>query len=68
MMTAAVHLWAIRYDDMVQADQVREEIIELAWGAGMADWPAHGRTVDTEVLPSGTWSFAWNGSSALASF
>jgi uncharacterized membrane protein len=35
-MTAAAHLWAIGYDDMVRADQVREEIIELAWGAGMA--------------------------------
>ena len=35
-MTAAAHLWAIGYDDMVQADQVRKEIIELAWGAGMA--------------------------------
>jgi uncharacterized membrane protein len=36
MMTAAAHLWAIGYDDMVRADQVRQEIIELAWGAGMA--------------------------------
>ena len=35
-MTAAAHLWAIGYDDMARADQVREEIIDLAWGAGMA--------------------------------
>jgi uncharacterized membrane protein len=35
-MTAAAHLWAIGYDDMVRADQVREEIIDLAWGPGMA--------------------------------
>jgi uncharacterized membrane protein len=36
MMTAAAHLWAIGYADMLRAAQVREEIIELAWGAGMA--------------------------------
>src|SRR5262249_14992276 len=35
-MTTAAHLWAIGYDDMVRAEQVREEIIELGWGAGMA--------------------------------
>jgi uncharacterized membrane protein len=35
-MAAAAHLWAIGYDDMVRADQVREKVIELGWGAGMA--------------------------------
>ena len=35
-MTTAAHLWAIGYDDMVRAEQVRHEIIELGWGAGMA--------------------------------
>jgi uncharacterized membrane protein len=33
-MTA--HLWAIGYDDMVRADQVRNEITQLGWGAGQA--------------------------------
>ena len=28
-MTTAAHLWAIGYDDMVRADQVRDEIAEL---------------------------------------
>jgi uncharacterized membrane protein len=35
-MTTAAHLWAIGYDDMVRADQVRDQIIELGWGAGKA--------------------------------
>jgi uncharacterized membrane protein len=35
-MTAAANLWAIGYDDMVRADQVRNEIVELGWGAGRA--------------------------------
>jgi uncharacterized membrane protein len=35
-MTTTAHLWAIGYDDMVRADQVREEIIQLGWGAGRA--------------------------------
>jgi uncharacterized membrane protein len=33
-MTTAAHLWAIGYDDMARADQVRDEIVELGWGAG----------------------------------
>jgi uncharacterized membrane protein len=36
MTTAAAHLWAFGYDDMVRAGRVRDEIIELAWAAGMA--------------------------------
>jgi uncharacterized membrane protein len=35
-MTTAAHLWAIGYDDMVKAGQVRDEIAELGWGAGKA--------------------------------
>jgi uncharacterized membrane protein len=35
-MTAAAHLWAIGYDDMARADQVRDEIARLAWGSGQA--------------------------------
>src|SRR5262245_65957870 len=30
-MTQAEHLWAIGYDDMERAEQVREEIIRLGW-------------------------------------
>ena len=33
-MTTASHLWAIGYDDMTRAGQVRDEIIQLGWGAG----------------------------------
>jgi uncharacterized membrane protein len=35
-MTTAAHLWAIGYDDIARADQVRNEITELGWGAGEA--------------------------------
>jgi uncharacterized membrane protein len=35
-MISAVHLWAIGYDDMGRAEQVREEITRLAWGSGQA--------------------------------
>jgi uncharacterized membrane protein len=35
-MTTGVHLWAIGYDDMARADQVRDEITNLAWGRGGA--------------------------------
>jgi uncharacterized membrane protein len=31
-MVADGHLWAIGYDNMERADQVREEIINLGWG------------------------------------
>jgi hypothetical protein len=30
-MTKSWHLWAIGYDDMIRADQVRDEIIHLGW-------------------------------------
>src|SRR5262249_9602869 len=32
----AAHLWAIGYDDIARAAQVRDEIIQLGWGAGKA--------------------------------
>jgi uncharacterized membrane protein len=35
-MTTTAHLWAIGYDDMARADQVRDEITALGWGAGKA--------------------------------
>src|SRR5215471_9750928 len=35
-MTTTAHLWAIGYDDMGRAEQVRDEIIQLGWGAGRA--------------------------------
>src|SRR5262249_21319189 len=35
-MTKVAHLWAIGYDDMVRAEQVREEIARLGWGPGNA--------------------------------
>jgi uncharacterized membrane protein len=35
-MTATAHLWAIGYDDMKRADQVREEFAKLGWGNGQA--------------------------------
>jgi len=35
-MTAAAHLWAIGYDDVEQADRVREEITRLGWDPGQA--------------------------------
>src|SRR5262249_5138847 len=31
-MSTLEHLWAIGYDDMERADQVREEIPRLGWG------------------------------------
>jgi uncharacterized membrane protein len=33
-MSTTAHLWAIGYDDMARADQVRDQIAELGWGAG----------------------------------
>jgi uncharacterized membrane protein len=35
-MTPAVHLWAIGYDDMERADEVRDVISRLGWGTGHA--------------------------------
>ena len=35
-MTTTAHLWAIGYDDIERADQVRDKITQLGWGAGQA--------------------------------
>jgi uncharacterized membrane protein len=35
-MTTDAHLWAIGYDDVARADQVRDEIARLGWGSGQA--------------------------------
>jgi uncharacterized membrane protein len=35
-LTTAAHLWAIGYDDVGRADQVREEISRLGWDTGGA--------------------------------
>jgi uncharacterized membrane protein len=35
-MTTTAHLWAIGFDDIGRADQVRDEITRLAWGPGQA--------------------------------
>jgi uncharacterized membrane protein len=35
-MTTAAHLWAIGYDDMGRADQVRDVVSRLGWGTGHA--------------------------------
>jgi len=35
-MTTTAHLWAIGFDDMERAEQVRDEITGLAWGIGQA--------------------------------
>jgi uncharacterized membrane protein len=35
-MTTDAHLWAIGYDDMARAVQVRDEIKQLAWGSDRA--------------------------------
>jgi len=36
-MTKSEHLWAIGYDDMERAEQVREEIVTLGWDAHYLD-------------------------------
>ena len=58
-MITAAHLWAIGYDDMARADQVRDEITELGWGAGQAGelwWcaPRSGRMLDPRTIVSGS--------------
>jgi uncharacterized membrane protein len=35
-MSTVSHLWAIGYDDVERAEQVREEITRLGWGSGQA--------------------------------
>jgi uncharacterized membrane protein len=35
-MSESGHLWAVGYDDVARADQVRDEIANLGWGRGRA--------------------------------
>ena len=35
-MSESGHLWAVGYDDVERADQVRDEITNLGWGSGQA--------------------------------
>jgi uncharacterized membrane protein len=35
-MNPTAHLWAIGFDNMERADQVRDTIIDLGWGSGRA--------------------------------
>ena len=35
-MSESGHLWAVGYDDVARADQVRDEIVNLGWGSGRA--------------------------------
>jgi uncharacterized membrane protein len=35
-MSTTAHLWAIGYDDIGRADQIRNEITQFAWGPGRA--------------------------------
>lgn len=66
-MTTGAHIWAIGYDDMARADQVRDEITNLGWGSGRAGkylllcdiavvvrHPDGSFTIDREPFPSGT--------------
>src|SRR6516165_5540218 len=36
-MTTTAHLWAVGFEDIGRADQIRDEITRLAWGPGRAD-------------------------------
>jgi uncharacterized membrane protein len=57
-MTSAAHLWAIGYDDMERADQVRDEIVKLGWDGGTA--AKYLRLLDIAVVvrrPDGSFTF-----------
>jgi uncharacterized membrane protein len=57
-MNPAAHLWAVGYDDMVRADQVRAEIARLGWGTGRAR--DHLLLLDLAVVvrhPDGSFTF-----------
>src|SRR5262249_33095650 len=57
-MTTSAHLWAIGYDDMKRADQVREEVIRLGWDSGKAG--KHLILLDVAVVvrhPDGSFTF-----------
>jgi uncharacterized membrane protein len=57
-VSTTAHLWAIAYDDAARADQVRETISDLAWGAGQAG--RYLSLVDIAVVvrhPDGSFTF-----------
>jgi uncharacterized membrane protein len=57
-MSTTAHLWAIGYDDMKRADQVRDEIIQLGWGAGRGGKYLILQDIAVVVrLPDGTFTF-----------
>ena len=73
MMTGA-HLWAIGYDEMARADQVRDEITRLGWGTGGVDsylllydiavvvrHPDGSFTLNREPIPGVANILAWTG-------
>ena len=62
-MSTSGHLWAIGYDDIQRADQVRDEITRLGWGtrpdlrladvAVVVRHPDGSFTFDREPFPTG---------------
>jgi uncharacterized membrane protein len=57
-MGTTAHLWAIGFDDMGRADQVRDEIKNLGWGSGRAG--KYLDLYDTAVIvrhPDGSFTF-----------
>jgi uncharacterized membrane protein len=66
-MSTNAHLWAIGYDDMVRADQVREELVQLGWGAGQAGKYLLLKDIGVVVRhPDGTFTFDRKPYSGLA--
>jgi uncharacterized membrane protein len=66
-MAATSHLWAIAYDDLERANQVRDEIARFGWGSGQAD--KYLILLDLAVVvrhPDGTFSFDRQRFSGLA--
>jgi uncharacterized membrane protein len=66
-MTTGAHLWAIGYDDMTRAGQVREELIQLADGLGRAG--KYFILLDAVVVvrhPDGSYTFDRKPSPAVA--
>jgi hypothetical protein len=73
-MANSSHLWAVGYDDMGRANQVRDEIISLGWDkhclllddvAGSCDTPTdRSRSTKNRSRPRPTyWGAAWRASS-----
>ena len=57
-MSEHAHLWAVGYNDMERADQVRDEIAELGWGTGEAGKCLHLEDIAVVVRhPDGSFTF-----------